>query len=94
MFKILANMETDATFNQGSGFARLKQMTGPFYSIDLSSATDRFPIQLQQVVLECLSSTEVADEWRSILVDHPFHHPSVKHPVYYKTGQPMGAYSS
>lgn len=69
-------------------------MKGPYDSLDLSAATDRFPIELQESVLEILSSDGVAQGWKYLLTAIPFHHPLVKHPIYYRAGQPMGALSS
>lgn len=60
MFKILESIETDHTFSQGDGVEALSKMKGPYYSVDLSSATDRFPILLQESVLSVLVNPEYA----------------------------------
>lgn len=45
LFGVLRRIKQDCTFDQ-SGFAeKLGVNQGPFYSMDLSNATDRFPIK-------------------------------------------------
>jgi len=49
---------------------------GPYYSFDLSAATDRFPIEIQKFVIEHLTGDkQYADHWASILVDYEFNVP-------------------
>jgi hypothetical protein len=63
-----------------------------YYSVDLTAATDRLPISFQKKVLEAITSSSYATAWEQLLVDTPF---TVKDlSLYYKAGQPMGAYSS
>lgn len=73
-------------------------MRGPFNSFDLSSATDRFPIEYQLFVIEELLGKEYAKSWKHLMVGLPFsitwESPRKGDDVYYRTGQPMGAYSS
>jgi hypothetical protein len=94
IFSRLRRLNPDFTFNQGRALVNLSGLPGPFHSIDLSSATDRFPISLQEMVLSELTNPEYAKAWRAVLTDLPFHHGAIKHPIYYRAGQPMGAYSS
>jgi hypothetical protein len=51
LYAILRNIPQDATFDQNKGFKDLLYSPGPYYSFDLTSATDRFPIQVQELVL-------------------------------------------
>jgi hypothetical protein len=68
---------------------------GPYYSFDLSAATDRFPLALQErVVRSLLNSTEKAKAWSEILSNKEFYVPWEDKFVKYEVGQPMGAYSS
>lgn len=82
----------------GQSFPRFKSSSHSeaFYSVDLTSATDRFPIALQQLVIEELLGVQVALAWKDILIGYPFHvagkGSGLK--VHYGSGQPMGAYSS
>jgi len=92
LFSILRTIKQDCTFNQ-SAFLMKIDMTGPFFSLDLTSATDRFPIWLQEKVLAFKLGPVKAKAWRDILCDHKFKNP-YGDPVSYEAGQPMGAYSS
>jgi len=52
LFRVLRRIPQDVTFDQG----RFKEMVKDwdiYYSVDLKSATDRFPIDLISKVLEC-----------------------------------------
>jgi hypothetical protein len=70
IFKLLKNIPSDGTFNQDGPLKRLiyltnatKEIVDPtFYSFDLSAATDRLPIALQQDVLSTLFGDKFADE--------------------------------
>lgn len=90
-FDQLRLIAQDRTFDQDP-FQIKKE--GPYYSIDLTAATDRFPVELQQVLLESLSSPELARSWRNVLTDHDVYVPWNQMVVKYQCGQPMGAYSS
>ena len=55
IFTILRGIPMDGTFNQTAPVERLKTLDPKnrwFYSIDLSSATDRLPIKMQVPVME------------------------------------------
>lgn len=88
---ILKKIPADCTFDQGSRLGRLKP-NGMFHSLDLSNATDRFPIALQVKILSRLTSEEIAQAWKQIMVGLPFDYKGNKYT--YAVGQPMGAYSS
>lgn len=60
LFEVLKQIPNDSTFNQVRGKTRLTTLVKSFkltkiYSFDLSSATDRLPIDLQAVILSKLS---------------------------------------
>lgn len=70
-------------------------------SLDLSAATDRLPIDIQEMLLAELIDPEFASHWRRLLVDREYlvtykdsnkqvHSELLK----YSVGQPMGALSS
>jgi hypothetical protein len=65
---------------------------GIYYSYDLTTATDRFPLETQYRVLVKLIGKPKADAWKTIMVKEPFHFKGTW--IKYNTGQPMGAYSS
>jgi hypothetical protein len=98
LMDLLRRQKSDCTFNQGSFRATLSTK-GPYYSIDLSAATDRFPVDLQVAVLAELTSKEYAGAWERLIKAQKFCVPWEKHNgierlVQYAVGQPMGAYSS
>jgi hypothetical protein len=90
-FKNISKIPCDRTFDQD--VFKIKP-TGPYYSIDLTAATDRFPLELQYLWLQSLSSEAIAKSWSNILVGQEVYVPWTKSTVKYAAGQPMGAYSS
>lgn len=89
-FSYLKDLDQDRTFSQDPTVT----FQGPYYSYDLSAATDRFPLQFQMLLVEHLLGKEKADAWRSLMVDSEFYVPWTGKTVKYSVGQPMGAYSS
>jgi len=107
LFSLLRVIEEDGTFNQMAPAERLvARGLKSFWSYDLSSATDRFPILLQHTVMGLLLGPDMASEWAALLVTRPYLVPAghdrkikpFKVPyegvVTYGAGQPMGAYTS
>lgn len=92
---LLKGLKPDCTFNQGSFRATLPNK-GPYYSYDLSAATDRFPVTLQKIVLGRLISEEYAEAWYRLVSQRDFTVTWTRpqYTVRYAVGQPMGAYSS
>lgn len=110
IFELLKTIPQDGTFDQlkplSDLMSRLPKGT-PFFSFDLSSATDRLPISIQKVILSPFLTSWGAEVWAQLITARPFTVPfipkGVKAPmngpqafdeVYYETGQPMGALSS
>jgi hypothetical protein len=89
---LLRNMPQDRTFTQDPHNI-WKPSGNNFWSLDLSSATDRFPIALQEKLVSAVfDDRDFAKSWKEILVNRKF---SYEENVYeYSVGQPMGAYSS
>lgn len=101
LFKFLKGLPNDGTFDQEASYKRALDKSIEFrsvFSVDLSSATDRLPIDLQVGILDKLVGVKIGDLWKGILVDRPYMIRSNKYIpegyVYYKTGQPMGCLSS
>lgn len=107
LFKILRRIETDGTFNQMKPAQRLINLGyTDFWSLDLSSATDRFPLALQQALLSVLIGPRLAELWGRILIERwylappqlpngqPSHGGEGSLPLLYGAGQPMGALTS
>jgi len=95
-FRWLQGFKTDFTFNQLKGKEYISSLTpdSKYHSLDLTSATDRFPMSLQTKLLSLFIGDEKAQAWKDIMVGYPFNLISDKSEVRYMSGQPMGAYSS
>lgn len=92
IFSYLRKLPYDGTFDQDGALKRLlanKADGHKFYSFDLSAATDRLPIDLQEQILQLLGYD--SRNWRRLL-DLGWHWKGEQ--VKYSVGQPMGAYSS
>lgn len=91
----LSKLRQDFTWNQ-DGFESLykswKSKYNYFESIDLKSATDRFPATLQKRVVEKMVNSKFADHWYNLMTKRDFQSPEGE--KRYSFGQPMGAYSS
>jgi len=90
---ILRRIPQDCTFNQNN-FLTCLPPKGPFYSIDLSNATDRMPIALQLKVISMVIGKTRADAWAHILIGYEYTLSRLARVAKYACGQPMGAYSS
>nr|QIR30226.1 RNA-dependent RNA polymerase [Plasmopara viticola lesion associated mitovirus 2] len=88
---ILRGIPNDCTYNQDS-FKSILPSSGPYHSLDLQNATDRMPLALQKMVLSNIIGKNQAEVWGRILTRWEYQ--SEAGPVFYQTGQPMGAYSS
>jgi len=97
----LSLLSSDCTHNQQAAVEYLKHATKlgrSVYSFDLTNATDRFPLELQRVVMSALFGDQVGVLWANVIAklrDFDFQQggTSIRN-IYYKRGQPMGAYSS
>jgi hypothetical protein len=92
----------DRTYTQDP-FINLKGVAKgmKFHSFDLSSATDRFPIQLQQQLITEIAGPAYAAAWKALMINEPFlayetDKSGIRRPrmIKYSVGQPMGARSS
>nr|UJQ92486.1 MAG: putative RNA-dependent RNA polymerase [Mitoviridae sp.] len=90
---ILRKIPQDCTFNQNN-FLKCLPPKGPYYSIDLSNATDRMPIALQLKVIAMVIGKTRADAWAHILIGYEYTLSRMARVAKYACGQPMGAYSS
>jgi len=92
LLKNLSKLSQDRTFTQNP-YNNWKPKGNKFWSLDLSSATDRFPISLQgKVISSIYKNREFASAWEEILVNRDFQYNDIS--MRYSVGQPMGAYSS
>lgn len=98
LFKVLSTIPQDRTFTQDPVIVDKKDGHS-FHSLDLSSATDRFPIDLQVDLLDaierasCIPYRGRAKAWRALMINEPFLTPEGQL-IKYAVGQPMGARSS
>jgi hypothetical protein len=100
LFSILRKLETDGTFDQMKPAQRLINLGfTSFWSLDLSSATDRFPLALQQVLLSVLIGPKLAKLWAVLLVKREYLAPaylpngeSAGLGVYDDTGKPASVF--
>jgi len=84
----------DGTFNQLGPLSRIPWGQVPLFSLDLSAATDRLPIDLQIPLLDYIFPG-LGPLWRKALVGRDYVVPqSGGLTVKYAVGQPMGALSS
>lgn len=96
LFAILRQIPQDVTFHQGSFVDQVKTW-GPdirLLSLDLTAATDRFPIEVIARVLGGCFPQRWVDSWRRIMVSHRFAADGHPDGIVYAVGNPMGAYSS
>jgi hypothetical protein len=102
ILSLLKEIPMDGTFNQVAPVNRLMSMkqlnNQKFYSFDLSSATDRLPVDVQADILNLLVPN-LGSLWKSLLGSLRWlwisSNRRVKDKeVKYSVGQPMGAYSS
>jgi hypothetical protein len=92
LYNTLNKIKMDCTYDQ---MKLVKDMFGweTFHCFDLSAATDRFPISLQTEIIAILTSKEYACAWKEVMIKLPFYAKGIGL-IRYKSGQPMGAYSS
>jgi hypothetical protein len=99
LFKKLKLIDEDGTFDQDKPFnsllSRLSREKPVLHGFDLSAATDRLPIDLQQDILKLIGFNL---PWKSLLDIKWYPNFSINNdivdPVSYSVGQPMGALSS
>lgn len=94
----LKQTDLDGTFDQVKMAEAVKGWTGnskhELYSFDLTAATDRLPVSVQEHILShLLGDKDIAASWRKILVMRDYHTDSGDK-LRYAVGQPMGARSS
>jgi hypothetical protein len=95
LFGVLRKIPQDMTFSQGN-FKEILKDCEVIYSVDLKSATDRFPIKTLEDILKCKLPSQYVDHWSNIMVGYPFEFTfrGRSREISYAVGNPMGAYSS
>ncbi|CAB42652.1 RNA-dependent RNA polymerase, putative [Ophiostoma mitovirus 4] len=89
----LSKLPCDRTFTQDPFHKWNDDHKERYHSLDLSAATDRFPIFLQQKLISLIfNDYEFGKNWRNLLVDRNYDYQGISYR--YSVGQPMGAYTS
>lgn len=91
VFDLLRTIPQDRTFTQDPHIRKVEG--SKFHSLDLSNATDRFPITVQTQLLAEMLGGAYACGWESLLTRKGFAAPNGE-TLFYKVGQPIGARSS
>lgn len=91
LFDLLKLIPQDRTFTQDPHITRSEGEK--YHSLDLSNATDRFPLDLQKQLLGEILGSVFAHAWGVLMTYNEFATPS-GHSVRYAVGQPIGARSS
>jgi len=105
IFDLLRSIPQDGTFNQLKPVDILLKKVGndtTIYSYDLSAATDRIPVVIQEYLLAQVFGEAFAKTWRNLLVGRPYwiskrvqrERGLASRALRYAVGQPMGGYSS
>jgi hypothetical protein len=95
LYKILKRIPQDCTYHQGKFKETIKDWK-EFSSVDLSNATDRFPILFIKGVLGPIFPKSFLDAWEYIMVGigYDLNYKGKQYCLKYSVGTPMGAYTS
>jgi len=97
LFDVLRKIPQDGTFDQMAPIRALldySRLGYPSFSFDLSNATDRLPVALQEQILGLLSGSKILAMFWRLLMTHRAYVNSSAGSLKYAVGQPMGALSS
>ena len=103
LFDVLRLLPNDGTFDQDASYDRVQRKSleaKGIYCADLSAATDRLPLLLQENILNSIFGKSIGTHWADLLRSRPFvsREPlgslKAEAKVYYGAGQPMGCLSS
>lgn len=91
LYRVLKKIPQDCTFDQAGFWNKIKD-SEYYASIDLTAATDRFPIKTIARVLRGRLPDSYVDSWTRLMVGTGFSHGDTE--IKYAVGNPMGFYSS
>lgn len=105
IFSVLEEIPQDGTFDQLKPVKALLRKVGhdtTIYSYDLSAATDRIPVVIQEILLAQVFGASFSKAWKRLLVGRPYWVSKrtqrecglTSRALFYGVGQPMGGYSS
>lgn len=94
-FNLLKKIPGDCLFNQEASetLSNLDKGGHSYHSLDLSAATDRFPMWFQLAIVEHFIGSLRAHSWEALMVHYTVKLPSGGK-VIYQCGQPIGMLSS
>jgi hypothetical protein len=94
LMSTLRRLRTDGTYDQGNQVERISTLSKGHktFCFDLSNATDRFPLVLQEILLSFVFTNEIAHYWSEVLRSRSFKYQNDE--VSWKVGQPLGLLSS
>lgn len=95
IYNLLKDISNDGTKDQEGPLNKYVETVRfkPTSSFDLSAATDRLPVDIQKDILNVFLPG-LGDLWGVILTERGYYAPWIDTTLFYKVGQPMGAYSS
>lgn len=85
-------LKGDVTYLQDKIPDLVQGLGSYLYSSDMTAFTDRFPIRLEEAVIEAAFGASISSLWKTILTEREFHHQLGG--VTYSCGNPMGVLSS
>lgn len=97
LMKWLNSNKNDGTSNHSNAACAVREWTKskrPIWSFDLTTATDRYPVFLQRIVIDAIFGPEIGELWETIITSRDFITPDDKETVRFAVGQPLGALSS
>lgn len=98
LMKLLRSLKTDGTYSHANVGEYAKQLTlkkGYSFCADLTNATDRFPAEVQKVLLsKLIPDTDLFNSLWTLLTKRTFKVAWSSEMVTYNAGQPMGCYAS
>lgn len=96
LYHVLKSLSTDTTADQDKGFKDLiKESHGKdTFCFDLSSASDRIPVKLQEHRLDLMAGKQIGEAWRKVMTERDFYIKAEKRSVRWAVGQPLGLLSS
>jgi hypothetical protein len=85
---------TDFLRNHNEGVLKIKKLGLKSWSIDLKNWTDRFPIKLQEIILDNLLGNNAGQHWRILMTKRDYAVGKSDKTIRYGVGQPMGSKAS
>jgi hypothetical protein len=97
LMRRLGEERSDGSMSHSKAAEAVKEWTKDpkiqLWSFDLTTATDRWPIELEHRVMVSCFGQEIADCWKEVISNRTFDGPSGEK-VRWSVGQPLGALSS